>query len=359
MPEKKSLEFYPGLEGLRALAIGLVILFHWMPNSQSTSVPQLPLGPMGVTIFFVLSGFLISGILIKSSKDTTHGFGFKYYVFFMRRALRIFPIYYGMLFVLYILKTIHIQIETDLFLHPLYFFTFTYNFLLENTNNWSDFLSPFWSVSVEEQFYIIWAPLVLLVRNKATLKMFFIATIFLGILVRCYYLADAANAGVLASTCIDCFAWGGLYALIKPEGNQKNFGRLVRLLSLVSLALFLFLFYFGYKDSVVFKLFFRSFISIIALQLIISCTSVSNSSIKRFFEIAGIRFIGKISYSLYLFHMVVPIVIFKLLDHKGYKIGITSHNKWMYSLVFLFLSSVGSWYVLEKPILRLKKYFKY
>jgi peptidoglycan/LPS O-acetylase OafA/YrhL len=159
------------LDGVRASAILLVIAFHLVQP-----FPNLPLlsalntlsgfGWAGVDLFFVLSGFLITGILWDTKNATNY-----FRSFFARRALRIFPLYYGVLAVLVTAALFSHEVRSKFAPQPIY------NFLY--INNWTDVFTPmdrlhftghFWSLAIEEQFYLLWPLCVWLVPDLRTLR---------------------------------------------------------------------------------------------------------------------------------------------------------------------------------------------
>ncbi|MGH9615353.1 MAG: acyltransferase family protein [Acidobacteriaceae bacterium] len=163
----------PALDGVRGLAILLVLIVHLMLFNNDTgnrwldSIGQLrSLGFLGVDLFFVLSGFLITGILFDTLHDAHY-----FRNFYMRRFLRIFPLYYGFLFLLLILTPV---------LHGVWggrqYVLLGY---MQNTGIWfptdgfhpSDLidLNHFWSLAVEEQFYLVWPLLIFLIRDRKRL----------------------------------------------------------------------------------------------------------------------------------------------------------------------------------------------
>lgn len=157
--EKK---YYPVLDGVRAIACMSVLLFH-------ASVPGFSYGWIGVQIFFVLSGFLITGILMKKEKSS------RYFVdFWQRRMLRIFPIYYITLilciFIQYLLGC-GSGIKENL-----YFFSWSQNYLLGLQNFVVNLfvMNHSWSLAVEQQFYLLWPIVIYYLRNtrKIILVMF-------------------------------------------------------------------------------------------------------------------------------------------------------------------------------------------
>ena len=136
-----SLSYKPRLDGLRCLAIGSVMVFHyifWLGGPFEA-------GYYGVNLFFVLSGFLITNILIKDGEES---FKVRYVNFIGRRALRIFPVYYLTLLVMYIFNAPNIHERLP------YLATYTYNFIVPEIDWYKDAFAHYWSLCVEEQFYL-------------------------------------------------------------------------------------------------------------------------------------------------------------------------------------------------------------
>ena len=151
-------ENYSELNGLRGLAILLVFLFHCMPSMHVLGPYIWPLKAscwIGVDLFFVLSGFLITRILI-GTRDSTH----KYAVFYGKRILRIVPLYIFVLLMVFSVLSYNPVVEKALegTAPSLWYYTYTYNIYVTLNNGWasSDFLNHFWSLCIEEQFYLFW-----------------------------------------------------------------------------------------------------------------------------------------------------------------------------------------------------------
>ena len=144
--------YYPKLNSLRAIAIILVLIEHFAYAIGS----HFSAGYYGVDLFFVLSGFLITNILLKKNDNTN----FKNWVNFIgRRALRIFPIYYLTILVLLIFDYQPLKQEL------LYVATYTYNYAWVYYKLPLSNISHFWSLAVEEQFYLVW-PIIILMFLK-------------------------------------------------------------------------------------------------------------------------------------------------------------------------------------------------
>ena len=164
-PEVRVTPYFPALDGLRALAVLMVLFVHAAPD-------LCPWGWMGVQTFFVLSGFLISGILVDSR--TAAG---RYCNFYARRALRIFPLYYGVLLLcgggLWVTGGSWPQ-------HAWLWLVYLQNFAWFLPGTFSDLLRTsggkvfgaighLWSLAVEEQFYLIWPPIVFACASRRRL----------------------------------------------------------------------------------------------------------------------------------------------------------------------------------------------
>lgn len=191
IPPPENKVFYPALDGLRAFAALVVFFHHYLRDIPGFS---LPWGWSGVDIFFVLSGFLITGILY----DTRHT-NYRFRNFYARRSLRIFPLYYA-IFALALLLTpvLHWQWQHIWLLWPLYLgnysrFIHPQNFFLFNGSvdnlNSLRFGAPvyfghFWSLCVEEQFYLVWPFIVFGIRDRVRLRNLCVAVILALPLIR-------------------------------------------------------------------------------------------------------------------------------------------------------------------------------
>jgi peptidoglycan/LPS O-acetylase OafA/YrhL len=160
----------PALDGVRGIAILLVIAFHARAVFASTLEMPLPvfrvlgLGWSGVDLFFALSGFLITGILLDSRKSPHY-----FRAFYLRRALRIFPLYFGYLFlVLVVTRYGWLLISgNDLWrsTDARWYFSYLLNWKLDHGYN-DLYLGHLWSLAIEEQFYVVWPAVVFLVPRR-------------------------------------------------------------------------------------------------------------------------------------------------------------------------------------------------
>jgi len=166
----------PALTGVRGLAVLMVLIFHFVGTVPPTTTVERAVvsvtnyGSYGVELFFILSGFLITGILYD-----THNHPHYFRNFYMRRSLRIFPLYYGVLalvfFVAPLIGALHGPTLDYLVERQGWAWLYAVNIYIARQGDWSfSYLDHFWSLSIEEHFYFFW-PLVvfLLARRPRTL----------------------------------------------------------------------------------------------------------------------------------------------------------------------------------------------
>ncbi|MBK7560039.1 MAG: acyltransferase [Chitinophagaceae bacterium] len=238
----KNKTFYPALEGLRGIAIIAVIIFHTFPYGDSL------FGWLGVDLFFVLSGFLITGILMKSFDIDRKSVFLKN--FYIRRILRIFPLYYMFLFAfLFLFPALGIfnGEVSDYQNHKLWFIFYLQNWLF--TNNFpetSHCLNHFWSLAVEEQYYIFWPIIIFILRKPKKLVAFLISFLVFLFAFRCitwYEQYPHLNYTTLYTfTRLDGICVGSLVALVvllKRDFLRRNTALIVFLLAVLN-----FIFYF-------------------------------------------------------------------------------------------------------------------
>jgi peptidoglycan/LPS O-acetylase OafA/YrhL len=351
----------PGLDGLRAIAILLVFASH---------SDLVEFGWVGVQLFFVLSGFLITGILLDMKDSLPAG---AYFIkFYGRRFLRIFPLYYfylaGIAVVAYWLLQVDFRKSTvQIFFDQVGYAVF-YVYDIFYRAAWfhpAHFLDHFWSLSVEEQFYIVW-PLLLLLVPKEHLKKLFILFVFLVLsAVLCYLSRD--NFAVLRGTLgwfvyalfshLDAFAFGAYisrYTIWHPRTQ------LLFLALLVSITGFTVTYFttgsigsvmaLGYSLSsgteyqfiwmyTLFNYFFA---------VLIYCV-VREKVFVKFLEMPWLRYLGKISYGMYVYHLVLIWFIWEFFEERGQEGTEYYWLKFAIALIATILVSTLSYHFLEKP----------
>jgi peptidoglycan/LPS O-acetylase OafA/YrhL len=352
------------LDGFRFIAVLAVLVCHWITFPW---VRNIPLGSMGVNLFFVLSGFLITRILLldKLSLPTASVWSLlkKFYI---RRSLRIFPIYYLALVVLWIINypAIHETLG--------WLLTYTFNIKMSLPGVWeSNTLSPLshlWSLSVEEQFYLFY-PLTLLLTPQKYLKHGIYLTIAIGVLSRALLVLwnGPTNAVYMFTTCcFDAFGLGALLAYMLLFETERLRGLLAKT-PLYWAAAFIFIIglvashYFipDYKECrTIFERFFFSLFGFLIIGR--AALSEFKGSFQRFIQNKKIVYLGQISYGIYLYHFFArPIFVMTNKPYYIYK-ELTGGNILMNALVFIIMTfavSYLSWEYFEKPINRLKNKF--
>ena len=362
-----------GLDTLRAFAVLFVIIQHmgfWFDTTTRSGIlfsrVLIPDGGLGVFQFFVLSGFLITSILLNAKDNdlvTPRPVIIKN--FFIRRALRIFPIYYILLLILFLFNYPGMRQNIG------YFATYTSNILSYRTDKWNTF-SHSWTLSVEEQFYLVWPWLMLFVRDKY-IKYVFFGAVLTGIITT-YITLEVQHhmAPLLVTNCFDAFGIGGLYAWarLKPE-RCKKFETIVKILVLPTLCA-----YFYWKMPAMYDYhthggyLIKTVNSILSLWLIMLVVNNRSARVEKYF--LGNRFlnyIGKISYGIYLYHC--PYIAVGYTPFNNFLAKITashpaiskflldSHQNYWIQVSMMVLIAAISYELIEKPLLRLKKRFNY
>ena len=148
------------IDGLRFFAVMLVAFQHWVLNPMEILFPS---GLIGVTLFFVLSGFLITTILLVSkAKSEANGKPKRWFIkqFYIRRFLRIFPLYYMVVGLLFLFNVSYVRYSIWWLL------SYTINFRFAMDSKFTPIIAHFWSLSIEEQFYLIYPFLLLFINSK-------------------------------------------------------------------------------------------------------------------------------------------------------------------------------------------------
>lgn len=348
---------------LRGIGVVLVIMFHWLFQSQMSIIQR---GPVAIDIFFVLSGFFITNILLEGKeKAEQHSFPkvnvFK--LFLLNRALRIFPIYYLTISLLYIF---HDTTDTNIEHSFWYFFTYTSNFYFQKTQAWDGITSHLWSLAVEEQFYLFW-PFVILIVNRRWLPYVISIFILIGLATQTFW-AKSEYDILLPFTCFDALGIGALLSwitLYKVEYLKKVLWVLALLVGGCLLYFFA-----GKIINGQFPLAPEMFFSGIAALVIayVFYTQNTNGTIK--FSLVlnnpALIFLGKLCYGLYVYHNIIPHYLMRFVNQTNLlrylpSVFTTHFDLWFFTLNFVVLLSVSwlSWKYIERPILSLKKRFVY
>jgi peptidoglycan/LPS O-acetylase OafA/YrhL len=318
----------------------------------------VPDGVMAVDLFFVLSGFLITTLLLQAR--ATNGNRLRVIGnFMMRRTLRIFPIYY--LFILLLMVFGYPGITR----HAGYYLTYTTNLLLYYGDTAPIHLPHTWSLAVEEQFYLFWPWLVLYVKEQY-LKYLFVLAIIVGA-VSCYVTnyVGVYRPPILVFNCMFCFGLGGLYAWCMNNGNAAiTFRRWLLPAAVAALCMWLHWrsTHSTFWEHTIFM--YRVVNGLIGMQVIVMVLHNRWEPMRKYvLENRVLNYLGVISYGLYLYHFVVH-ALFELLLvwlRKRYPQteGLLNYYSLMYviKLAILFAVTGLSYCYIESPLLGLKKRF--
>ena len=368
VPKEKT--YLVQLDGLRFIAVTLVMVDHWLGETNI-----IPIGYFGVNMFFVLSGFLITRILITSKQrdqELKRGPAHSLKAFYIRRSLRIFPIYY---ITILVLAAINFQAVRMSFW---WLVTYTQNIWIVVHKTWLGAIDHLWSLAVEEQYYIFF-PFLVLITPRRYLPHLLFGLIALAIGLRLiFYLNHSLwiYQFVLTPTCMDAFGMGGILAYLFVF-NQDRFNRLVRnnyllwgsfLLLLVNVY-FMEQFLLGTR-RLTSDVLARFFMSLFSAFMIGRAIVGFGQPMKWLLQNKVTVYLGQISYGLYLFHNLVynyyhtqptyptlrvwnkAAALFPVLTS-------TPLLQLSYFYVLTVLVAAISWHFIEKPINSLKDKFSY
>jgi peptidoglycan/LPS O-acetylase OafA/YrhL len=357
------------LDGVRAIAVGLVFLNHFAPTK---SAPWLDfprnLGWVGVDIFFVLSGFLVTAILLKAVGNREGYFR----NFYTRRALRIFPLYYllltGSLAIMLAAKDGAPLREMQLsWGSPFWLYAYLGNVLTAVTNvSPPDFFVPMWSLHVEEQFYLV-LPLLVLFLSRANLKRALIAAVILAPAIR--GLLDWSHPGLpllqfmLFPCRMDSLALGGLLAMAQVDQDTMKRWRwplVVTTACMLLIAVETFRRGGGTFDGHVERTIGYTLFDVACLAFIMSVLSLRGTAATAWLNWRPLQYVGMISYGFYLLQYPAN----GLFNRTAYLMGISTAAledtlvKFLAVGTICLVLSTISWYLWERRWLAAQRQFR-
>jgi peptidoglycan/LPS O-acetylase OafA/YrhL len=352
--------YQPELMGIRAVAISLVILDHW-------TLGPFAFGEMGQLIFLVLSGYLISGLVWKNEIywGATGQWLRRLGVFYLRRALRIGPAYYAALALGALLPL------AMLHQYPLWFVLPAANLLCYRLQTWPEGLGHYWTLALEEQFYLLWPLLLTLLQRLGKVVGGLWTIAGLGLLFR-FSWVWAVGPGfvtVLLPACLDLFAAGALLRLQAPQLQGTSFsGWLVAATWGVWVALWGFTDYangpLGHAAGAVLLHSIGAIGGYCTLRWLLTAPPAA-----RWLRHPLAQWLGERSYGLYLYHLVLPVFYQRLVYHllpAGQPNAATLRQFWLAPLPTILLltplllaMSAASWHLLEAPSDKLRRRFTY
>jgi peptidoglycan/LPS O-acetylase OafA/YrhL len=319
--------YIKGLDGIRAIAILLVMTFH----AELTHF-----GWMGVQLFFVLSGYLIIGILWKD-KFKPDSLSYKFKKFWVRRSLRIFPLYFGYLFAISLIYLIF-KVPSSFPTYFPYLLTYTFNYSLYLPDTQGPFFTFLWSLCIEEQFYLLF-PLIIFFCPPRFIKWLMVVVIVAAPLIRLllgeYYKIRGMSPDLVANSVywntvshFDAFFLGGIIPVFSLDKkiNKPHWLLIGSLVTVLVAGGWNFLnsesgkYYFndlGYNHGSIYNYehvwhytLLNIFFSAIILTLVSRHSAGKFMGMKKFLEHKWMISIGKVSYGMYMFHWGILVYVY-------------------------------------------------
>ncbi len=393
----------PGLDGLRGAAILLVMIHHMTVFTPVSGVGRwissiADFGWCGVDLFFVLSGFLITGILVDA-KGRRHYF----LNFYARRTVRIFPLYYAVvIFSLIVLPLIarytnigalenQLAEWSEVMDRQQWYWLYLSNFSIAYHHKFAHgILDVSWSLAIEEQFYLIWPALVFLLNPRAIFRMCCVI-IVLALLLRAvlismevfdmdWWFAHPMAMYTITFCRMDALAMGGLLAILaRRTGDLKILLPIARKFLLAGLAVVLAclaldstmgwkrvgeLSWSGYAMQ---SLGYTALAITFGGLLVLSICANTEKPFGRFMNGRFMSTFGKFSYALYLFHLPIRAVLREVVPFFAKnEMPVFLGTRIPIQLAFYIVSTIAcllaawvSWHLYEKQFLKLKRFFPY
>ena len=356
----------PVLDGVRGLAVLMVVAYHTLFTGEHAIGAGLLNGfraPLwaGVDLFFVLSGFLITGILLDTKSGPRY-----FRNFYLRRTLRIFPLYYGVLVAILVMLPLALALldrSRPAFLETVlprqwWLWAYLQNWLQATGPHTLPGFGHFWSLAIEEQFYLVWPFVVFALTEKRLLKLCLFAAMF-GVVLRTFLftngLADAWAIRHMTITRADALLIGAALAmLLRDVTIRERFRRYAPATFAVSAAAILAIYILPFSKSALISTIGYSLTALAAASLI----TVNLS--KPFLDRSFLKLLGKYSYAIYVFHLPIATVVKGKLDamYPAPGAGVpVAFAAFAITMVASILISMLSWRLWEAPWLSLKDRF--
>jgi peptidoglycan/LPS O-acetylase OafA/YrhL len=368
----------PALDGLRGLAILLVMTYHFTGGTDATASGVnawfsriTGIGWCGVDLFFVLSGFLITGILYDTRRSGTY-----LRDFYARRSLRIFPLYYGVLLVLFVLlplvPSLPVPGLAEVSANQGWLWSYCCNFAIffRGDSLFASGLirtSHFWSLAVEEQFYIVWPLVVLCLRRGALLKCC-VAGIAAASLLRIGLVAGGVGSVYTFTPCrLDGLLVGAFLALVsRSDGGLGTLVPAAKRTALGAGALLAATWAVTGLDSAHWTMQTAGFTLLAGFfgsLLVLVLAGPGRGRWRWLVEGRTLRFFGKYSYGLYVWHFLLGPTFMRFFSVEILVSHVFGHY-WparLTSMALSFAVSITaawlSWHLWEKHFLKLKGRF--
>ena len=356
--------YMPQLDALRFFAVlGVIIVHNWRPSSHTLIVGQVDWGELGVRLFFVLSGFLITGILIGGRELGERNPRRRFFVvrqFYARRFLRIFPIYYAVLVVLILVGVGGIR-----HISP-WLFGYATNIYIWHYLTFPYAVPHFWTLAVEEQFYLVW-PWVMLFLPRKWLVPFLLSLCILAPIWRLYasfhYSPSEWNAAyTFTPGVVDFLAIGAVLAIaVNADRTGEKLQRILTFVVLpIGIVMYVGLFWVSRRVDHHAPLALEDTgAALIFCWLIFGASRGFGGLPGRLLGSRPIVYLGKTSYGIYIYHFLVPVAFAEAARRLNMHYEDRGFVNFIVTAVVTFCVAALSWHLFERPINGLKRHFRY
>lgn len=351
---EKNPTYMPQLDGLRALCVAAVAWSHWGAYFGFDQ-KFFPTAEFGVETFFVISGFLITGILLDNHSVALRSQVLKQ--FYIRRLLRIFPVFYVVFGVACLLDADSARLTWPWhvsYLSNIYFYLY----------GWCGTLSHFWSLAVEEQFYIFWPLFIFMVPPRHLISA--IGLLLIAAPVYALFMGVAhpgfgrVGAAVLMPSCLSALGMGAVLAyLIRNISNPREILQWLLVTGLTGMAA-----WFACDSPVWLKPFERLAEDCVLGWLVFTVAGGIRGPVGWFLQCAPMSYLGRISYGSYIIHNFAKPILdgtYILLNYPNW-LAWFYHSPWTVIPLF-YAITIGlaalSWHLYEKRLNDLKRFFPY
>lgn len=348
-----NLKYHKELDGVRAIAVFMVIFFHFFFKPELNFPPLLikfaNFGRTGVSLFFVLSGFLITRILIATKESPGY-----FSNFYIRRSLRIFPLYYLYLTLIFIILPLIAGKPFPPFNLQVYNWIYLQDFAL--AFRW-EHVSPrhLWSLSVEEHFYLFW-PLLIYLLTVGKIVITSVSIIVIAFVVKYLMIEYDYIAYYFTFARIDELSMGALLAVLEIKNKliDKNANKFLLISVALAIPTVALLAIFTDLGSAIIQIVKYNLLAFTFLGIIAYVISIGETSWpKRFLRNKPMVFAGKISYGLYIYHPLCIAAVCSIFPKMNLALV------FVIALGFTILVASASYYLFELNFLKLKRFFEY
>ena len=352
--DSNAMGFMPQLDGLRAVACLMVMFSHFAPSGWLVR-DMLPWGGLGVRLFFVLSGFLITGILLDCRECGKQGTPLtrQFRQFYARRFLRIFPLYYGLLLILWLID--YGLARESILVHLLYL-----------QNLWrcvegGSYANHLWSLAVEEQFYLVW-PFLVLMGPRRWLPFMMLGLVpgafifrlalwqgdasFLYLNIFTLSNVDTLGAGAWLAWCWRNPLWRARFELAAPF---MLFAGLLLLAPIMAMRL-------QTPGDIRTPLLFLGLAASLCFAPMVHAAARGVEGLPgRLISLRALRYLGKISYGLYVVHPFIRTWYY----WAGFRDALSPVFEMAVLSLISVLAAACLWHGFERPLNDLKRHFPY